>query len=381
MFRLSEPFAPFLNAWVPANLTMVPKHIYEGTDFRNNPANAEPIGTGPYKFAEWRRGEFIRLERFEDYWQESLPAIDEIYFHILPDASARAVALETGQVDFAGPDTVELFDIPRLLELDHLEGTQKGSEFQSPMTWIEINHRNPPLDDKRFRQAMMHAIDREFIRDNIWGGYGVVPNGPIASTTRFHDSGIQPYPHDPDRARALLDEMGLEPDADGVRASVSLLPLPYGETWRRLAEYIRQSLGEVGIEVTIESVDPAGWVQRVSNWDYDLTVNRLSQFGDPAIGVGRTYVSSNIVKGVMFNNTMGYENPRVDELFEQAAAATSEEERQRLYSEVQKILVEDVPVVWLLEIKTPTIYNNRFENVIVDALGERSTLANIRLAE
>jgi peptide/nickel transport system substrate-binding protein len=378
--RMKQPFGPFLGSFVPSNMPMVPKHLYEGTDFRKNPANQTPVGTGPFKFKEWQRGQYIHLVRNEAYWKEGRPYLDEIYFRILPDASARAFALESQQVDVAGPDTVELFDVARLAALPHVEATNKGSEFASPMTWIEINHRSAPLDDKRFRQALLHAIDRNFIKDRIWSGHGRVPNGPIASATRFHDATLPAYAYDPKKAELLLDEMGLKRGADGNRVTLSLIPLPYGESWKRMGEYIKQALGRVGIAVNLETMDPAAWIQRVSNWDYQLTVNRLQQFGDPAIGVARTYITSNIKKGVMFNNSMGYENPAVDELFAKSARSTDDAERQRFYSEVQKILVEDVPVAWLLEIKTPTLYNKKFRDVITTALGVNDNFDSVALA-
>lgn len=377
--EMKQPFAAFLSGFVPSSLPIVPRHIYEGTDFRTNPANQRPVGTGPFMFKEWQRGQYIQLVRNPSYWKSGLPFIDEIYFRILPDAAARAYALESGEVDVGAPDAVELFEVERLTSLPQLEATGRGSEFASPMTWIEINHRVPPLNDRRFRQALLYAIDRAFIRDRIWFGHGGIPNGPIASTIRFHDPSIRPYPYDPARAEALLDEMGLRRGANGVRTTLSLIPLPYGETWRRLGEFLRQSLARVGIAINLESMDPASWIQRVSNWDYQLTVNRLQQFGDPAFGVARTYISTNIRKGVMFNNTMGYANPRVDELFALGASATTEAARATAYSEVQRILAEDVPVAWLLEIRTPTIFNRRVQDLISTALGVNDSFDSAHL--
>ncbi|MCW5729671.1 MAG: ABC transporter substrate-binding protein [Alphaproteobacteria bacterium] len=380
VFRMKQPFAPFLGAFVPSNMPMVPKHLYEGTEFRTNPANQKPIGTGPFKFKEWQRGQYVHLVRNEDYWKPGLPYLEEIYFRTLPDASARAFALETQQVDVAGPDTVELFDVSRLAALPFIDATNRGSEFASPLMWMEINHRVAPLNDKRFRQALMYAIDRNFINERIWFGNGKVPNGPVASGTRFHAADMKPYPYDPKKAEALLDEMGLKRGADGSRVTLSLIPPPINESWRRMAEYVKQSLQRVGVNVNLEPMDSAAWIQRVSNWDYQLTLNRTQQFGDPAVGVARTYISTNIRKGVMFNNTMGYQNPKVDELFSRAAAATSDADRQAMYTEVQKILAEDMPVVWLLEVKTPTLYNNRFKNIITTALGVNDSFESVHLA-
>src|SRR5699024_9570290 len=134
----------------------------------------------------------------------------------------------------------------------------------------------------RFRKAVMHALDREFIVQNIFFGLGNPAISPINSSTLFYDAdAVVDYDYDLDKARALLDEMGLEPDDDGVRASLRLLPIPYGETWTRLAEYARQQLAQIGIDARIEPADAGTWAQRVADWDYDMTFNYLYQYGDP----------------------------------------------------------------------------------------------------
>jgi peptide/nickel transport system substrate-binding protein len=368
-FVLKEPFGPFLQAFEVSSAPMMPKHIYEGTDYKANPANATPIGTGPFKFKAWAKGSNIHLVRNDDYWKPGKPYLDEIYFRVVPDAASRSVALEQGTVQQTQFNDIETFDVPRLKALPSVEMTTKGYEFFAPLSWIEINTRVKPLDDKRFRQAMMHAIDRGFIRDKIWFGLGRPATGPVNSVTRFHEPDVRKYPHDPKKAEALLDEMGLKKGADGTRAKVKLLVMPYGETWTRLGEYVKQAMKRVGVDVTLETTDSAGWVNRVSNWDYELTFNFVYQYGDPALGVSRTYVSDNIRKGVMFSNTMGYANPQVDTLFAQAAKAVKDEERQQLYSAAQKILVEDVPVAWLLEMEFPTFVDKRFKNAVTSAIG------------
>jgi peptide/nickel transport system substrate-binding protein len=381
VYTLTEPFPAFMLAFEVSSAPMIPKHIYEGTDFRQNEANNTPIGTGPFKFVEWQKGSFIRLERNENYWREGQPYLDAIIFRVLPDAASRALALETGEVQLSSWNDVELFDVQRLQATPHLKFETRGYEFFAPIAWIEINHRVEPLGDKRFRQAIMHALDREFIRDNIWFGLGRIPTGPINSVTPFYTPDVKEYDHDPEKAIALLDEMGLEPDGSGVRARITCDILPYGETWTRLAEYVKQALEEVGIAVELRSTDAGTWAQRVSNWDYEITFDFVYQYGDPALGVARTYISDNIRKGVLFSNTMGYENPEVDRLFAEAATTADEEERARLYAEVQKILVEDVPVAWLLEMEFPTFINQQFENVVTTAIGVNETFAEVYMRQ
>ncbi|WP_346795667.1 ABC transporter substrate-binding protein [Halomonas sp. Bachu 37] len=362
-FTLAQPFGPFLISFEAGTFTMVPKHIYEGTDFRDNDANRPPIGTGPFKFDNWDRGTVIQLVKNEDYYEEGLPYLDGINWHIIPDGASRAVAFENGTVDVLPNGTVENFDIPRLSSMDNVCMTEEGNEYFSPFAMLWMNNREGPTADKRFRQAVMYAMDREFARDVLWNGLGNVPLSAFGSNARFQNDDLEPYDHDPEKARELLDEMGY--DGEPVR----LLPLPYGETWTRWAEAVQQNLREVGIEVETEATDVGGWNQRLNEWDYDLAFTYLYQYGDPALGISRTYLSDNIEKGSPWNNVEGYENERVDELFEEAATAYPESEREELYHEVQEILHEDVPVGWLLELGFPTIYRCDVKDLVNSSVG------------
>ncbi|MBP2228425.1 peptide/nickel transport system substrate-binding protein [Azospirillum agricola] len=379
-FKLKEPFPAFLQSFEVSSAPIVPAHLYEGTDFRANPANATPIGTGPFKLKEWVKGSHIQLVRNEAYYKAGLPYLDGITFRVIPDAASRSLALESGQVQQTQYSDVEPFEVPRLKTLANLELSTKGYEFVAPMSWLEINHRVKPLDDKRFRKAIAYAIDRKFIRDKIWFGLGRVPTGPINSVVKFYDPKVTTYEPNIEKAKALLDEMGLKPDAKGVRATVKIMPMPYGETWTRLGEYLKQALGKAGIAVTLESTDAAGWSQRVANWDYEITTNFLYQYGDPALGVARTYISDNIRKGVLFTNTMGYSNPKVDALFASAAREIDPAKRQADYSEVQQILADELPVVWLLEMEFPTFLDKRVRNANKTAIGVNDTYEDVWLA-
>jgi peptide/nickel transport system substrate-binding protein len=381
IFKLKEPFGPFIYAFEVSSAPMIPKHIYDGTDYRNNPANQTPIGTGPFKFKEWKKGDYIHLVRNDDYWKKGLPYLDEIYFRILPDAQSRLIAMESGQTQMASFGDIETVFMPQVRANPALEVTTKGYEFFAPLAWIDFNLRVKPFDDKRFRQAILYALDRDFIVKNIWFGQAKVATGPIASATRFYDANVPKYPLDVKKAEALLDEMGLKKGADGVRQRVKLLLLPYGETWVKLAEYVKQAVAKIGIEVTIESIDAGGWAQRASNWEFEMTFNFLYQYGDPALGVARSYITSNIRKGVLFTNTAGYSNAKVDELFEAAAKAVKDDERQKLYSEVQKILVEDVPIGWLVEIQFPTVLNKKLKNVVTTAIGVNETFDEVYMVK
>jgi peptide/nickel transport system substrate-binding protein len=263
--------------------------------------------------------------------------------------------------------------MPQVRANPSLEVTDKGYEFAGPLAWIEFNQRIKPMDDKRFRQAVMYALDRTFIEKNIWFGQGKVATGPFNSSTRFYDANTKQYPFNPAQAEKLLDEMGLAKDANGNRATLKLLGLPYGESWNKLSEYIRQAMRRVGVNVVLESTDAGNWAKRYSDWDFEMTIVFLYQFGDPALGVARTYLSSNIRKGAYGTNASGYVNPEVDRLFEAAVVQTDDQKRQEAYSQVQRILCEDVPQGWLLELRFPTTINRGYKDVVTSAIGVAET--------
>ncbi len=376
---LDAPFEPFLLSFEVTTCPIMPKHIYDGTDYRNNPANQKPVGTGPFQFAEWQRGNFIRLTRFEKYWKPGQPFLDEIIYRIIPDSQSRSLALQTGQVQLTQESDIEPFDIERFRKQSNLEVTADGWQFYSPLSWIEINHRLPRLSDRRVRQAMSYAIDREFIVNKLWFGIGRPAYGPIASTTRFFDKSLKQLTYDPRAAAQLLDAADLKPNAQGIRFTIKNMILPFGEVWTRLAEYIRTAFRQIGIEVIIEPADLGTYSQRLANWDYETTVNQLFQFGDPTLGVERSYHSANIKK-ITFTNTGGYSNPKVDQLFDRARVEANAADRQATFNEVQKILIEDIPQIWIMELSFPTIYDKRVHNAIQFATGTRASFDDVFIA-
>jgi peptide/nickel transport system substrate-binding protein len=226
-----------------------------------------------------------------------------------------------------------------------------------------LNNRAGPTSNKKFRQAVMYAVDRNFAKDVIWNGLGKVATGPSASTIKFYTDDVPKYDFNPAKAKALLKEAGYNGE------KVRLMPLAYGETWQRWGEAVKQNLQDVGINIETIATDVPGGNQKISDWDYDIAFSYLYQYGDPALGVGRNYVSSAIAKGAVFNNVEGYSNPEVDKLFADGAVATPDSKRKEIYDKVQKILVEDVPVAWMLELQFPTITHCKIKDLVTTAIG------------
>ncbi|OZI61761.1 ABC transporter substrate-binding protein [Bordetella genomosp. 11] len=368
-FKLKYPFGPFMGLFENGTMPMVPKHIYEGTDFLANPANNTPIGTGPFKFKEWVKGSYIHLVANDKYHIKDLPLVDNVYFHVIPDAASRAAAFESGKVDIVPGGAVEFFDVARLAKLPGAAVTTKGWEFFAPQSWLWLNNRKAPMDNVKFRQAVMYAINRDAMVKIAYQGYAKVATGPFNSHIKYYSDDVAKYPHDLNKAKQLLAESGYKGEP------LRLLPLPYGETWQRQAEIVRQNLMQAGVKIDITPTDVAGWNQRLNEWDYDIAFTYVYQYGDPALGVARNYTSSTIAKGSPFNNVEGYRNPKVDELFAGAARAVDPKQRAELYLQVQKILLQDVPVAWLHEIEFPTLYRTKVHDPVSSAIGLNDSLS------
>lgn len=367
-FTLKYPFGPFLSILEVGSMPMVPKHIYEGTDFQTNPANATPIGTGPYKFREWVKGSYIHLVANDRYHVAGLPKISDVYFHVIPDAASRSAAFESGKVDVLPGGAVEFFEVARLGKLPGAAVSTKGFEFFAPQALMWMNNRRGPTANVKFRQAIMHAIDRQAICNIAFAGFAKPATSPFNSHLKFHSPELK-YTRNLDAARKLLAEAGYRGE------TLRMVPLPYGETWVRTAEIVKQQLAQAGVKADIVATDVAGYNQKMGEWDYDFAFTYLYQYGDPAVGLPRNFHSSNILKGQPFNNIAGYNSPKIDALFDAGAREVDLNKRRAIYLDMQRTLVEDVPVAWLFEIEFPTVYRAKFKNLISSAIGLNDSLA------
>ncbi|MCC7283793.1 MAG: ABC transporter substrate-binding protein, partial [Acetobacteraceae bacterium] len=178
VLRFSKPSPALWGNLMGYEAGVLPRHIYEGTDIANNPANLHPVGTGPFRFAEWSRGEFIALERNPDYWDAGRPHLDRVIFRVIPDGAARSAAIERGEVLLGTYNPVPLNDVARLRTLPQLEVETRGYEMANDVGWIELNLDNRYLSNVKVRQAVNMAFDRNFIARNVWFGLAQPAVGP-----------------------------------------------------------------------------------------------------------------------------------------------------------------------------------------------------------
>ena len=211
----------------------------------------------------------------------------------------------------------------------------------------------------------MAAMNRNMVVNNIFFGLGKVSTSPFVTTEMFYDKNMPPMAFDMKKARELIKESGIKPGDYTIRQ----LSFPYGSTWDRLGEYTKQALEQLGFKVNLESTDAGGWASRTGNWDFDLTTNFTYQYGDPALGVQRLYISSNIVKGSPFANVQGYSNPETDKQWEAAASEVDPAKRQALYTQLQTTLVNEVANGFLVDMEFPTLYRANVKNLVKTAIG------------
>ncbi|HVR50076.1 MAG TPA: ABC transporter substrate-binding protein [Pseudorhodoferax sp.] len=359
--KLKKPFPPFISAFEVGTMPMMPKHLYDGKDYATNPANQKPTGTGPFVFKEWKRGAYVKLERNPNYWKKGLPYLDGVVFHVMPDAASRAVALEKGVVQVVRGGDLEVSDIKRLQKTPGVNYTVKGWNLFSPTLHLQLNMRKPPFDNVKVRQAIQHALDRRFIVETVFEGQNRPATGVFSSTEMFYTTqNVPQYPFDLARAKALIKESGV----DVGKTPVRFTSMGLGGNYERLIEYTKQMMEQIGFRVDIAAGDGGTWASKVSNWDFDMTMNLPYQYGDPALGVERLYVSHNIVKGSPFANNQGYSNAKADELWARGAVELDPEQRRRIYEELQVILAQDVANNWLMDIEFPTLSAVSVKNVV-----------------
>ena len=374
IFHLDNPAPYMMRSFSAYESPMVPKHLLEGQDIKSAPLANNPVGTGPFKFVEWKKGQYIRLDKNEDYWQEGLPYLDRIVGRFIPDASTRTAAMENGEVMYAAYNAIPNIDAVRLKERDDIDVTTDGYSMINPMALIEFNTIEGPFVDPAIRRAISTAIDRRFMIDTIFFGYGKQATSALSSNfkaTNLHAS-MPNYPETGDvaAANAMLDAAGYKKDANGVRMRAVLDIIPYGEDWRRAGEYLKQVMGDIGIEVELRYEDVPTWLKRVyHNYDFEMNVNYFYQLPDPVLGVHRHYGTNQIRQGTHFVNSSRYSNPDLDALLDSGSKEPDAAKRTATYKEIQEILAQDMPVVNLFELEFLTVYNTQLKGAYGSAMG------------
>ena len=244
---LKKPYGPLLIALTcPQGAAILPEHIYAGTDPTTNKAsNAEPVASGPFLLKEWVRGSHLRLVKNPDYWEKGKPYLDEVIVQIVPSGAGRTQALISGQIDRIPWFSLQISDYP-LIERNPQLQLQPARKAPA-MNFVSLNTTKEPFGDKRVRQALMFATDRNFLLKSAFNGQGAVSTSPFANGFPW---AIDPevdlmkmYPYDPARANALLDEAGVKRDASGKRFSMTFIIEPGEEGGSQACRCAQEHVG------------------------------------------------------------------------------------------------------------------------------------------
>lgn len=347
IFRFREPYAPLLQRLDVVEASILPRHLYEGTDLQSAPANLQPIGTGPFRFVTYRKGDFVELARNPDYFRKGLPGVDRLVFRITPSTTTGVMALERGEIDYL--PSVPGAELARLradqsLTVVRASGGSGGSFCQDV---VIPNLSRPALADRRVRQALYQALDRQVIADRVYFGQGTPSTGPISKQLRWaYSPDVPAYPFDRALAEQLLDQAGYRQQGANPRLT---LTFTHPTTSSRLGQALRDQLKQVGIDLALEALDFNASVEKTFvRKDFDLGFASFCNGADPEIGVRRVYDSNNIA-AIPFSNGAGYRSRAADGLFQQASTTLDRAARAALYASLQRVLVEDLPYFWIID--------------------------------
>jgi peptide/nickel transport system substrate-binding protein len=365
VFHLKEPFAPMLWNLSDGAIGIVP--YGSGDDF-----NRKPIGSGPFRFVRAQMDKEVVIERNPEYW--AMPAkLQRVEFKVIPDATTRALELRKRSADIAlnslVADTVVALQRDRELTVTKSDGTIYA--------YLAMNLRDPILKDVRVRHAIAYAINVEpiihyLLRDQARPAYSVLPPQHWA-----YDTDVAKYPHDPARARQILDDAGYRPTS-GIRFHLTM-KTSTDESTRLLAAVLQQQLREAGIALDIRTFEFATFFADVTKGAYQIHSLRW---------VGGSNLDPDIFEHVFDSasfapkraNRTFYSNPRVDELIREARGTVDQQKRKTIYDEVQRILAEDLPYINLWYLDNVLVHTNRVRGIELSPSGNYDFLRTAELA-
>ena len=362
-FRVTydKPFAPALISWSSA---ILPRHLLAGSDITKSPLSRHPIGTGPYKFKEWVAGQKIVLVSNENYF-EGRPYLDGRITSIIPDTATMFLELRARNIGMMG-----LTPLQYTRQTDnHLfkENFNKYRYLAFAYTYLGYNLKNPLFTDKRVRQAISYAINKDEIVSGVLLGLGKPATGPYKPGTWAHNDKVKIYHYDPARARELLKQAGFaDQNGDGVLEKdgqpfvFEILTNQGNETRQKCAEIIQRQLKEVGITVKIRIVEWSAFVTHfINKRTFDAVILGWTIPLDP--DAYDVWHSSKTAREEL--NFVSYKNTEADLMLEKGRSTFNQDERKKYYDRFQEILAEDQPYTFLYVPDELIIISNRIRGV------------------
>lgn len=339
VFKLNRPEAPFIaNMGMDFAAIVSPTAVTKfGPDFKSN-----PVGTGPFKFVKWVKDDRIILEANPDYWA-GRPYLDKTIFRVIPDNSVRFLELKTGNIDicqFPNPEDIDLAKKDPAMKLVSQPGMNIG--------YVSFNHTKPLWQDKRVRQAIAYAINKQAIVDNIYYGLGQVAKNTIPPTMWSYNDDIQDYRYDPAQAKHLLAQAKFSDELKKAgQTKITLwsmpVPRPYNPNGMKVGEAIQADLKKVGIDVELVTFEWGTYLKKQRTQDPSMDLFQLGWTGDN--GDPDNFLAV-LLDGLADPNIRTqWKNEDYHNTIQQAKQASSKEERIKLYRHAQELIHEQVPLI------------------------------------
>jgi peptide/nickel transport system substrate-binding protein len=362
-FRVTydKPFAPALISWGNA---VLPRHLLFGKDITKSPLSRHPIGTGPYKLKEWIAGQKIVLISNTDYF-EGRPYIDGYITRIIPDTATMFLELRA-----QGISLMDLTPLQYTRQTENnlfKENFNKYSYLGFKYVYLGYNLKNPLFTDKRVRQAISYAINKEEIISGVLLGLGKPATGPYKPGTWAYNSNVKIYNFNPQKARQLLSDAGWKDtkgtgilEKDGKPFIFEIVTNQGNDTRQKCAEIIQRQLKEIGITVKIRILEWAAFVNDfITKRRFDAVILGWSISLDP--DAYDVWHSSKTAPEEL--NFMSYNNPAADEMLERGRSTFDQNQRKKYYDRFQEILAEDQPYTFLYVPEELIIISNRFRGI------------------
>ena len=372
-FRVTyaKPLAKAVQSW---GMWMLPKHLLEkyvaDGKLKESPENSRPVGTGPYRFQEWKSGEKVVLVANHDYYA-GRPYLGRIVYRVIPNQGTIFLELKAKGVDLASLTAIQY---SRQTEYPAFRKAYKKYRYpSSAYTYFGFNLKDPRFADRRVRQAFAHAINKQELIEGVLMGLAREATGPIRPGSWAYTDKVARYDYDPAKAKALLAEAGWKDTGDGVLRDKDGKPFSFtirtnqgNEERKKVAELIQQRLGTIGVKTEIQVIEWASFIKEfIKKKRFETVVLGWGVGTDPdQYGVWHSSQT-----GPDQLNQISYANPAVDRLLEEGRASCHQAERVKFYHQFQEILAEDQPLVFLYFRDALPVVSSRVQGVQPAASG------------
>jgi ABC-type transport system substrate-binding protein len=359
-FTLKKPEAPFLTNMAMNFAAIVSPTAAEkyGTDFPSN-----PVGTGAFKFVSWVKDDNIVLERNTSYWGQKA-YLDRVIFKVIPDATARYLALKKGEVDiidFPNPTDIAAIEADATLKVIKQAGMNVG--------YLAMNMEHKPFESKLVRQAINYAVNKAEIIDAVYGPLGVAAKNPIPPDMMGYNNAIEDYGYNPEKAKELLAQAGFP---KGFKATLWAMPVsrPYNPNAKRMAEILQAQLKAVGITVEIVSYDWGTYLDKIAQGEHDMClIGWTGDNGDPDNFLYVLLSEAATVKPAQ--NYSFWKDPQFNSLIKEAKESSDKAKRAQLYEQAQVIFHEEAPWVPIAHSQVVEPMKKTVEGFVLYPTGKR----------